>query len=228
MLKLVITMNTNINQVPDAAWLEQLANQIFSSDLPANPATSFPSAIGNSTTAIHEAPLQSIPANPHLALPSDAAVGPLQSAPISGLGAALPLNNEFNTLDLREGHSGLSHDAFSSHPVHSTANAEGIPVSVAGSGASPSAVEHGNNINIDNPQTGFPDRNLQSSQSASPFPVGNNAVYIPAGESFDQAIEQFLQAASGAFFPPVAAPSTSFLPDIATQFTQQPSYYFVN
>jgi len=44
------------------------------------------------------------------------------------------------------------------------------PVSVAGSGASPSAIEHGNNINIKDPQTGFPDQNLQGGELPSSFP----------------------------------------------------------
>lgn len=42
-----------------------------------------------------------------------------------------------------------------------------IPVSVAGSGASPSVIQHGNNINLENPQTSFPDQNIDKRAGAS-------------------------------------------------------------
>jgi len=45
-----------------------------------------------------------------------------------------------------------------------------IPASVAGSGQSPSGILHGNNINIDDPQTGFPDKNLKNpGLSSAPY-----------------------------------------------------------
>lgn len=45
-----------------------------------------------------------------------------------------------------------------------------IPASVAGSGQSPAGILHGNNINIDDPQTGFPDKNLKNpGLSSAPY-----------------------------------------------------------
>ncbi|MDF2192722.1 family 2A encapsulin nanocompartment cargo protein cysteine desulfurase [Paraflavitalea sp. CAU 1676] len=52
-----------------------------------------------------------------------------------------------------------------------------IPASVAGSGQSPSGILHGNNINFENPQTGFPDKNLQEAGVAT---MPGDSVYSPA------------------------------------------------
>ncbi|SFE09205.1 cysteine desulfurase / selenocysteine lyase [Chitinophaga sp. CF118] len=51
-----------------------------------------------------------------------------------------------------------------------------IPASVAGSGQSPSGIVHGNNINIENPQTGFPDENLKGASASS---VSGNNLFAP-------------------------------------------------
>jgi cysteine desulfurase/selenocysteine lyase len=52
-----------------------------------------------------------------------------------------------------------------------------IPASVAGSGLSPAGIQHGNNINFDNPQTSFPDENLQGSSLSS---VSGDSLFSPA------------------------------------------------
>lgn len=44
-----------------------------------------------------------------------------------------------------------------------TPSSTNVPASVGGDGQSPAGVLHGNNINFENPQTGFPDKNLQGS-----------------------------------------------------------------
>ncbi|WP_276485679.1 family 2A encapsulin nanocompartment cargo protein cysteine desulfurase [Paraflavitalea pollutisoli] len=49
--------------------------------------------------------------------------------------------------------------------------------SVGGSGQSPAGVLHGNNINFDHPQTGFPDQNLQGGVSPS---VSGDSLFSPA------------------------------------------------
>ncbi|MVT09078.1 family 2A encapsulin nanocompartment cargo protein cysteine desulfurase [Chitinophaga tropicalis] len=54
---------------------------------------------------------------------------------------------------------------------------QAIPPSVAGSGQSPAGILHGNNINIDNPQTGFPDKNLQDINSSS---IAGDSLFSPA------------------------------------------------
>jgi cysteine desulfurase/selenocysteine lyase len=52
-----------------------------------------------------------------------------------------------------------------------------IPASVAGDGQSPAGIIHGNNINFDNPQTGFPDENLQGASVSS---VSGDSLFSPA------------------------------------------------
>lgn len=49
--------------------------------------------------------------------------------------------------------------------------------SVAGSGQSPAGILHGNNINFDDPQTGFPDKNLQGTHTSS---VAGDSLFSPA------------------------------------------------
>jgi cysteine desulfurase/selenocysteine lyase len=58
-----------------------------------------------------------------------------------------------------------------------TAAPGNIPASVAGDGQSPAGIIHGNNINFDNPQTGFPDENLQGASISS---VAGDSLFSPA------------------------------------------------
>ncbi|WP_315816672.1 hypothetical protein [Paraflavitalea speifideaquila] len=85
----------------------------------------------------------------------------------------------------------------------------GVPVSVAGSGASPSVVQHGNNINLKDPQTSFPDQNLQrhSGKGTTPdwkgdgkdaenhLPFEANASYLTDMAGILSAIHQFIPVA---------------------------------
>jgi cysteine desulfurase/selenocysteine lyase len=62
-----------------------------------------------------------------------------------------------------------------------------IPAAVSGSGASPSAIQHGNNTDIANPQTSFPDKNLKdggipqsvAGSGASPLALSLDKNYAP-------------------------------------------------
>ncbi|KAI9446903.1 cysteine desulfurase, SufS subfamily [Russula earlei] len=54
---------------------------------------------------------------------------------------------------------------------------QAIPPSVAGSGQSPAGIIHGNNINFDDPQTGFPDKNLQGGGASS---IAGDDLFSPA------------------------------------------------
>jgi cysteine desulfurase/selenocysteine lyase len=62
-------------------------------------------------------------------------------------------------------------------PIASRLTNNNIPASVAGDGQSPAGVIHGNNINFDNPQTGFPDKNLQGATVPS---FGGDSLFSPA------------------------------------------------
>lgn len=61
--------------------------------------------------------------------------------------------------------------------AHTATRNSSIPASVAGDGQSPAGVIHGNNINFENPQTGFPDENLQGASASS---VSGNSLFSPA------------------------------------------------
>jgi cysteine desulfurase/selenocysteine lyase len=105
-----------------------------------------------------------------------------------------------------------------------------VPVSVAGSGASPSVVQHGNNINIKNPQTGFPDKNLESKTLASP---GTGVSPGIAGKEYlpfeaDQSYLLDLQVALSAIQPytAIAQLPGAAIPDAG--YGQVASYYFLS
>ncbi|HJT75035.1 MAG TPA: aminotransferase class V-fold PLP-dependent enzyme, partial [Chitinophaga sp.] len=68
-------------------------------------------------------------------------------------------------------------DAGNGIPGQEVVAQQAIPPSVAGSGQSPAGILHGNNINIDNPQTGFPDKNLQDINSSS---IAGDSLFSPA------------------------------------------------
>jgi cysteine desulfurase/selenocysteine lyase len=96
-----------------------------------------------------------------------------------------------------------------------------IPKSVAGSGASPSVIQNGNNVNIDNPQTGFNDVNLNNSGENSSSALHPN--YLPfeaEGTSFQAELEAALAALNTSFGIPLTT---------TPRIIESPSsYYFLN
>jgi len=107
-----------------------------------------------------------------------------------------------------------------------------IPVSVAGSGASPSSVQHENNINIDNPQSSFPDTNLKGNV---PNSVGNDGgihqPYLPyesEHSSFEVELQNALKDINSDFGISTSGfqPST---PSVASSngFKNENAFYFL-
>jgi cysteine desulfurase/selenocysteine lyase len=177
-------MSTNIehNELPDIAFLEQLANQFFKeSSVPQQPelnsSQGFPYAGQESNYDTLVAQTSAAPVAPM--------VGsiPLQQPSVAGSGASPSVANYGNFIDLG------NTTPEPSLPAYNRNEGGGVPVSVAGSGASPSAVEHGNNVNFDDPQTSFPDANLKGSNSKN---IPGDSVFSPStilkeyGVGFDE------------------------------------------
>ncbi|GAO45317.1 family 2A encapsulin nanocompartment cargo protein cysteine desulfurase [Flavihumibacter petaseus] len=100
------------------------------------------------------------------------------------------------------------------------------PPSVAGSGQSPSGIQHGNNINIDDPQTGFPDKNLRDPTSNS---IPGDTLFAPSLR-----FKEYLPAESDPnTWLNLRGMLSLFPADIITQIPglaggETPSYYFMN
>jgi cysteine desulfurase/selenocysteine lyase len=107
------------------------------------------------------------------------------------------------------------------------------PVSLSGFGASPSAINQGNVINLNDPQTSFDDPALKSTQSSNnnPAPVsylpGND---LPLGDfkqlayQQEQTFEKELQEVLSKIGTVSSVPQIPFRPD---HLTPEPSYYFL-
>lgn len=104
--------------------------------------------------------------------------------------------------------------------------------SVAGSGQSPAGILHGNNINFDDPQTSFPDKNLQQTSN----PIDGDSLFSPAlrlqeylpfetdpAQLFNlQAILSFVPKETGdAWQLPVSPPAVGHI------LEEVPAYYFL-
>lgn len=111
----------------------------------------------------------------------------------------------------------------------------------SGSGQSPAGILHGNNINFDNPQTGFPDKNLQGGVAPS---VSGDSLFSPAGRLTDylpfesETLQLFNLQAALALVPytpqgitqPAVHPATSNisqLPYPGQSWEEPPAYYFL-
>ena len=86
----------------------------------------------------------------------------------------------------------------------SSVNGGRVPASVAGSGASPSSIQHGNNINIDDPQTSFPDANLKNGNVPASLGSGSGIhqpflPYESEHSSFETELQNALKAINSDF-----------------------------
>lgn len=186
-------MSTSINTstgLPDVAALEALANQFFAA-LPGE----HPIAQGFAKQAIHAlAPV-------HAGVPNEVPFYFADGAPappaLGGIGISPTLHDPTDFV-------AAGAEPTSPHlvePASISSNGGRIPSSVAGSGASPSAIQHGNNINLENPQTSFPDENLKS--DAIPSSIGSGRETPPeqlpyqSHFSFESELQKALEALSG-------------------------------
>ena len=186
-------MSTSINTstgLPDVAALEALANQFFAA-LPGE----HPIAQGFAKQAIHAlAPVHAGAPNEVPFYFADAAPAP---PAIGGIGISPTLHDP--TAFVAAGAEPTSPHVI--EPASISSNGGRIPSSVAGSGASPSAIQHGNNINLENPQTSFPDENLKS--DAIPSSIGSGRETPPeqlpyqSHFSFESELQKALEALSG-------------------------------
>lgn len=93
---------------------------------------------------------------------------------------------------------------------------------VAGNGTSPSGIQNGNNVNIDDPQTGFNDVNLKNSPSNSSSNLNQN--YLPfelEHSSFEAELKTALESINSSFGIPNLATTPSIVDTPS-------SYYFLN
>ena len=175
-------MSTNIDnpELPDVSALERLANQFFRSLDSGSvqgvealaPSASPPSpsgydslfSQGNGIDIAPPATPPSIPSTPY---------GSSPAAPPSAVGVGVSpsaAQNESLNLSRVDEKESEAPQFYSDHGGR-------IPDSVAGSGASPSSgLQQGNNFNIDDPQTSFPDENLKGNNSS----VKGDSIFSPA------------------------------------------------
>lgn len=186
-------MSTSINTstgLPDVAALEALANQFFAA-LPGE----HPIAQGFAKQAIHA--LAPVHAGAPNEVPFYFADGAPAPPALGGIGISPTLHDP--TAFAIAGAEPTSPQVV--EPTSISSNGGRIPSSVAGSGASPSAIQHGNNINLENPQTSFPDENLKS--DAIPSSIGSGRETPPeqlpyqSHFSFESELQKALEALSG-------------------------------
>ena len=229
-------MSTNIDNsgLPDVSVLEKLANQFFKSLDSGSvqgvealaPTASPPSpsgydslfSQGNGIDVAPPATPPSVPSTPYGGLPATppSAVG-------VGVSPSTIQSDSFNatSVDRKEINT----------PEYYSDHGGRIPASVAGSGASPSTgVQHGNAINIDNPQTSFPDSNLKGGNNAG---VKGDSIFSPANglteylpfeaDAYGLDLSVVLAGINNNHFP-TQLPNDSFG---GLGLAESPSYYFL-
>jgi cysteine desulfurase/selenocysteine lyase len=219
-------MSTSIDNpgLPDVSALEVLANQFFNSSDSGNVqalyAAPVPTPSGYDAYSIDVVPPATQPAVPSTPL----SVSPVATPPSAfGAGVSPSVLQNSNIIDYTDTEA----------PQHYSNNGGRIPASVAGSGASPSSdgFQHGNNINIDNPQTSFPDENLNGSNTAS---GAGDSIFSPAhvlkeylpfeADYYLGDIESFLSKINGSNTYPSQLPVN---PPSGFGLENAPSYYFL-
>ena len=154
--------NNDRSQLPDVSVLEKLANQYFKAN-PTEHVSGVEAIQSDAGGYSQNDPLE-------LKGGTENVYSNFHQPSVGGLGASTTNFKNFQAWDLRD--ASISDGNFSQ-------NGGRIPSSVAGSGASPSAVHHGNNINIDDPQTSFPDENLNKGKHSSVSPAISLKEYLP-------------------------------------------------
>src|SRR6185312_6864022 len=182
-LKSANTMSINTNQLPDVEALQELANQFFKAlpedapkEISLNPyehprASAFAKSItaqdeGRLSTGeplVFSSPVTGITTPPSLpgvgASPSSI---PYEGLPGSGFNPSPEYNSYNNNQSNQIGYSGVgSSNTQQSSQNNSPLGGQGVPVSVAGSGASPSYAHQQENFSITEPVTSFSDDNIK-------------------------------------------------------------------
>ncbi len=244
---------TNSIGLPDITDMQRLANELFKA-LP----NEFPKEISLSpnasehprATKIAETLLSAVPQY----VPFDTYFGQSSAAPLatptvpsnllSGLqtppsigGAGIsPSLSQYGNIGAAGAYPGISPNLAANgqpqNPVISSSNGGRVPVSVAGSGASPSAVQHGNEINIAKPQTSFPDSNLQKGLFSDPavnnripyFGINNLPLPFEADESF---VERELKTALASINSNVGLPLGGIHAATPNSLEKAVSFYFL-
>jgi cysteine desulfurase/selenocysteine lyase len=211
-------MSTNIdNGLPDIAVLEQLANQLFKGEdlqsTPQHPASVSP--LG------YDAPLQEgsafgigQPIFPNIPI----ANGGGYPSSANGVGLSSSVAQYNSAIDLRENEHAT--------PQHYRQSNGTIPESVAGSGASPSTIQHGNNTNLSNPQTSFPDQNLETGninlgKTVSPADAFTQYLPFEAEANFLAELQNILSGIS------VQETPNQFGTGLPSNLDSAPSFYFL-
>ncbi|KDN55918.1 family 2A encapsulin nanocompartment cargo protein cysteine desulfurase [Flavobacterium seoulense] len=239
-------MSTNINTptgLPNIADLEKLANELFSAlpnefpkEISLSPnASEHPRATKIAETLLGAANLGGVnavlPVNNHDTLPVKAGFAPsvssVQTPPALGGFGASPSVKQYGKSPAFGGYS----NAFSDPAIENISQLNDLDFNVnkgfasapvAGNGASPSGIQNGNNVNIESPQTGFNDVNLNNSSSHQPIQLNQN--YLPfefEHTSFEAELKNALEALNTSF----GIPSLVTTPNI---IDTPNSYYFLN
>lgn len=226
MWKLTGTMSINIDKqtgLPDLEQLQQLANTFFKA-LPgdAQPSASFhpedhPNATAMAgkmadagafpelTTANHDGVAAQLGQTPPVAQHPFSGLQTPTSA--TGLGASSSVASYVPLADLPATKENKT------APRHTSTHGGRIPASVAGSGASPSHLKQGQHFDINDPETGFPDANLngasQPEQSGAALPFEKEQPYWADMDTLLKNIS-----------------TPSFAPQLPGLDAAMPSYYF--
>jgi cysteine desulfurase/selenocysteine lyase len=246
-----MSINTNNSGLPSTDDLQKLANELFSAlpnefpkEISLSPSASdHPRATKIAETLLAAGNLGGVnslfPVSHHDTVLAQTGYAPLATpaAPSNPLGSPKPLSfGGFGGSPSVAQYGNLAN--FAANPntfsdsnintisqlkdLESIAPNEGfVPKSVAGSGATPLAVQNGNNLNIDNPQTSFKDPNLEKNSGSSSSVLNPN--YLPfeaEGTSFEAELSAALSALNTSFgISLVTMPSIIESPS---------SYYFLN
>jgi len=249
-----MSINTNNTGLPSIDDLEKLANELFSAlpnefpkEISLSPNTSeHPRATKIAETLLAAGNLGGVeaafPVSHHdtlagqsglapLATPAVSAspIGSVQTPPSFGGFGGSPSVVQYGKAPAFGGYS----NAFSDPTIENISQLGDLNLDtnqgfasapVSGNGADPYAVNNGNNINAEDPQTGFNDPNLKNSGSNSSSSTNLNPNYLPFEldhSSFEAELKTALEALNSSF----GIPSLVTTPGI---IDTPGSYYFLN
>ncbi|REH00494.1 family 2A encapsulin nanocompartment cargo protein cysteine desulfurase [Flavobacterium aquicola] len=246
-----MSINTNTAGLPNIDDLEKLANELFSAlpnefpkEISLSPnASEHPRATKIAETLLSAGNLGGVdavfPVSNHdtlagqsgfapLATPAVSAspIGSVQTPPSFGGFGGSPSVTQYGKAPAFGGYN----NAFSDPSIENISQLGDLNVDIsegfasapaAGSGVSPSGVQTGNNVNLDNPQTGFNDVNLGKNDTNSSALNQNYLPFELEHSSFEAELKTALEALNSSF----GIPSLVTTPGI---IDTPGSYYFLN